>query len=61
MLLTKDDGVTRRIRAILDRINWAVENDLYYYNQPISELHGGRECWSKVGNEHVSHHIVIWD
>ena len=40
-VLTKDDGVTRRIRAILDRINWAVENDLYYYNQPISELHGG--------------------
>lgn len=40
-VLTKDDGVTRRIRAILDRVNLAVENDLYFYNQPISELRGG--------------------
>ena len=40
-VLAKDDGVTRRIRAIIDRVNWAVENDLYFYNQPISELRGG--------------------
>lgn len=36
-----DDSVTRRIRAMVDRINMLKENDLYFYNQPISELRGG--------------------
>ncbi|MCI0551840.1 MAG: aminotransferase class I/II-fold pyridoxal phosphate-dependent enzyme [Anaerolineae bacterium] len=35
------DSVTRRIRAITDRVSMAIENDLYFYNQPIEELHGG--------------------
>ncbi|PJH75513.1 MAG: hypothetical protein CO064_06230 [Anaerolineae bacterium CG_4_9_14_0_8_um_filter_58_9] len=36
-----DDAVTRRIRAMNDRVNMLRENDLYFYNQPISELRGG--------------------
>ncbi|HMD82314.1 MAG TPA: aminotransferase class I/II-fold pyridoxal phosphate-dependent enzyme [Anaerolineales bacterium] len=36
-----DDSVTRRIRAITDRVSTAKENDLYFYNQPIEELRGG--------------------
>lgn len=36
-----DDSVTRRIRAITDRVSMAKENDLYFYNQPIEELRGG--------------------
>jgi 8-amino-7-oxononanoate synthase len=36
-----DDAVTRRIRAIGDREKMLRENDLYFYNQPISELRGG--------------------
>ena len=36
-----DDAVTRRIRAMGDRVKMLHENDLYFYNQPISELRGG--------------------
>jgi 8-amino-7-oxononanoate synthase len=36
-----DDAVTRRIRAMVDRVNMLKEHDLYFYNQPISELRGG--------------------
>ena len=36
-----DDAVTRRIRAMNDRVNMLRENDLYFYNQPITELRGG--------------------
>src|SRR3972149_4556842 len=36
-----DDAVTRRVRAIIDRVSMAKENDLYFYNQPIEELRGG--------------------
>ncbi len=36
-----DDAVTRRVKAMVDRINMLKENDLYFYNQPISELRGG--------------------
>ncbi|MBU2609776.1 MAG: aminotransferase class I/II-fold pyridoxal phosphate-dependent enzyme [Chloroflexi bacterium] len=36
-----DDTVTRRIRAMGDRVNMLRENGLYFYNQPISELRGG--------------------
>jgi 8-amino-7-oxononanoate synthase len=33
-----DDSVTRRIRAITDRVTEAKANDLYYYNQPVQEI-----------------------
>jgi len=33
-----DDAVTRRIRAITDRVAEAKANDLYYYNQPVQEI-----------------------
>ena len=33
-----DDSVTRRIKAILDRVSLAKDNDLYFYNQPIAEI-----------------------
>jgi len=36
-----DDAVSRRIRAMGDRVKMLRENDLYFYNQPISELRGG--------------------
>jgi glycine C-acetyltransferase len=31
----------RRIQAINERVAWTQENDLYFYNQPISEIRGG--------------------
>ena len=36
-----DDAVTRRIRAMVERVTMLQENDLYFYNLPISELRGG--------------------
>lgn len=36
-----DDTVTRRIRAIIDRVNQSKESKLYFYNLPIAELMGG--------------------
>jgi glycine C-acetyltransferase len=36
-----DDAVTRRIRAMNERVNWSRENDLYFYNQAVDELRGG--------------------
>lgn len=36
-----DDAVVRRIRAITNRVNDAKEAGLYFYNLPVSELHGG--------------------
>src|SRR5512136_1146299 len=36
-----DDAVIQRIHAMNERIEQARELDLYYYNQPISELRGG--------------------
>lgn len=36
-----NDAVMRRVRAMNDRINMLKENDLYFYNQPITELRGG--------------------
>jgi len=35
------DAVMRRVNAINERLNMLKENDLYFYNQPITELHGG--------------------
>ncbi|HLD94347.1 MAG TPA: aminotransferase class I/II-fold pyridoxal phosphate-dependent enzyme [Anaerolineales bacterium] len=36
-----DDAVNKRINAILERVAQAKGADLYYYNQPITELRGG--------------------
>jgi glycine C-acetyltransferase len=36
-----EDSVTRRIKAITDRLSMLQANDLYFYNQPIEELLGG--------------------
>jgi glycine C-acetyltransferase len=33
-----DDAVTRRIRAITDRVAHIKENDLYFFNQPVEEI-----------------------
>jgi 8-amino-7-oxononanoate synthase len=33
-----DDSVTRRIRAFTDRVARLKENDLYYYNMPMTEI-----------------------
>ena len=37
-LHTTDDAVTRRIKAMTDRIAGLKENDLYFYNQAIDEI-----------------------
>jgi len=37
-LLKTNDAVTRRIRAITERVANVKENDLYFYNQPIEEI-----------------------
>jgi len=39
--MNTDDSVTRRVKAMVDRVTMLKENDLYFYNQPISELRGG--------------------
>jgi glycine C-acetyltransferase len=39
--MNTDDSVTRRVKAMVDRVNMLKEHDLYFYNQPISELRGG--------------------
>jgi 8-amino-7-oxononanoate synthase len=36
-----DDAVTRRVQAFVDRVSMLKENDLYFYNQAVSELRGG--------------------
>jgi 8-amino-7-oxononanoate synthase len=37
-VFTANDAVTRRIKAITDRISGLKENDLYFYNQPVEEV-----------------------
>ncbi len=37
----QNDVVVRRMQAMIDRVAYLKENDLYYYNQPVSELRGG--------------------
>lgn len=37
-LKTTDDAVTRRIKAMTDRIAGLKENSLYFYNQPVQEI-----------------------
>lgn len=36
-----NDTVMRRVRAMNERVNMLKENDLYFYNQPVTELRGG--------------------
>ena len=36
-----DDAVNKRIRAMLKRVDEAQQADLYYYNQPVTEMLGG--------------------
>jgi glycine C-acetyltransferase len=36
-----NDAVMRRVQAINDRVNMLKEHDLYFYNQPVTELRGG--------------------
>jgi glycine C-acetyltransferase len=36
-----DDMVIKRINAIVDRVSMLKTEDLYFYNQPVSELQGG--------------------
>lgn len=36
-----DDTITHRMSAILERLQFLRESDLYFYNQPVTELHGG--------------------
>lgn len=36
-----NDAVTRRIKAMTDRIHYLKTNDLYFYNQPVEEMMGG--------------------
>ena len=33
-----DDSVTRRIKALNDRVVYLKSNDLYFYNQPVEEM-----------------------
>jgi glycine C-acetyltransferase len=37
----KEDAVVRRMQAMLERVATLKEADLYFYNQPVSELRGG--------------------
>lgn len=39
-LQTRDDAVTRRIAAMVNRISGMKENDYYFYNQPVEEMLG---------------------
>ena len=36
-----DDGIIRRVKAMTQRVAETKQADLYYYNQPISEIRGG--------------------
>ncbi len=38
-----DDAVTRRIKAMNDRIHYLKTNDLYFYNQPVQEILPGNK------------------
>lgn len=40
MELNSNDGIEFRIQAFLDRVEGLKENNLYFYNQPITELDG---------------------
>ena len=38
-----NDAVTRRIKAMTDRIHYLKTNDLYFYNQPVQEMLPGNK------------------
>ncbi len=38
-----DNGIQARIRAMDERVNRLRENDMYFYNMPVSELKGSTE------------------
>ena len=40
-LIRADDSISRRIAAMCERVNAAQVADEYFYNMPVSELHGG--------------------
>ena len=42
-----NDTVTRRVRAFTDRVKYLKENDLYFFNQPVSEILGGAKVLVK--------------
>jgi 8-amino-7-oxononanoate synthase len=33
-----DDSITRRVKAMTDRVTMLTANDLYFYNQPVQEI-----------------------
>lgn len=37
----KNDTVVRRMQAMIERVEEVKKLDLYFYNQPVEELHGG--------------------
>jgi glycine C-acetyltransferase len=37
----KNDAIVRRMQALIERVVGLKELDLYFYNQPVEELHGG--------------------
>jgi 8-amino-7-oxononanoate synthase len=39
--IDQNDNVSQRISAMKERVEFIQANDLYFYNQPISEVHGG--------------------
>jgi len=40
-IMKREDAIVRRMQAMNDRLAYLRENELYYYNQPASELRGG--------------------
>jgi len=48
---SEGDAVEKRIQAMVNRVNETREAGLYFYNQPISELHGGSRV--KVGKREM--------
>ena len=37
----KNDAIAKRMEFMLNRVHGLMEHDLYFYNQPISEIRGG--------------------
>ena len=45
-----EDIVVGRVRAITERLDRLYESDLYFYNQPVTELRGGARVLVKGKN-----------
>lgn len=41
MIDHQNDAIARRMEFMLNRVKTLKENDLYFYNQPVSEIRGG--------------------